>query len=32
VSEPEQVFGRLAGMLAPGGRIAVEDIDMSGAF
>jgi precorrin-6B methylase 2 len=32
VSEPEQVFGRLMGMLAPGGRIAVEDIDMSGAF
>ena len=32
VSEPEQVFGRLKGMLAPGGRIAVEDIDMSGAF
>ena len=32
VSEPEQVFGRLKGMLAPGGRIAVEDIDMSGAY
>jgi precorrin-6B methylase 2 len=32
VSEPEAVFGRLKGMLAPGGRIAVEDIDMSGAY
>ncbi len=32
VSEPEQVFGRLKAMLAPGGRIAVEDIDMSGAY
>jgi len=32
VSEPEQVFRRLKGMLAPGGRIAVEDIDMSGAY
>ena len=26
------MFGRLKGMLAPGGRIAVEDIDMSGAY
>ena len=32
VSEPEQVLGRLKAMLAPGGRIAVEDIDMSGAY
>jgi precorrin-6B methylase 2 len=32
VSEPDAVFGRLKGMLAPGGRIAVEDIDMSGAY
>jgi precorrin-6B methylase 2 len=32
VSEPDQVFTRLLGMLAPGGRIAVEDIDMSGAY
>ncbi len=32
VSEPEQVLGRLKTMLAPGGRIAVEDIDMSGAY
>jgi len=32
VSEPERVFGRLKAMLAPGGRIAVEDIDMSGAY
>jgi precorrin-6B methylase 2 len=32
VSEPDTVFGRLKAMLAPGGRIAVEDIDMSGAY
>src|ERR1700689_2875517 len=32
VSEPERVFDRLKAMLAPGGRIAVEDIDMSGAY
>ena len=32
VSAPDEVFGRLKGMLAPGGRIAVEDIDMSGAY
>jgi precorrin-6B methylase 2 len=32
VSEPEQVLGRLKAMLAAGGRIAVEDIDMSGAY
>jgi precorrin-6B methylase 2 len=32
VSEPDRVFDRLKAMLAPGGRIAVEDIDMSGAY
>lgn len=32
VSEPERVFARLKTLLAPGGRIAVEDIDMSGSF
>jgi SAM-dependent methyltransferase len=32
VSEPDRVFARLMRLLAPGGRVAVEDIDMSGAF
>jgi cyclopropane fatty-acyl-phospholipid synthase-like methyltransferase len=32
VSEPDRVFARLKALLAPGGRMAVEDIDMSGAF
>jgi cyclopropane fatty-acyl-phospholipid synthase-like methyltransferase len=32
VSEPDGVFARLKGLLAPGGRIAIEDIDMSGSF
>jgi SAM-dependent methyltransferase len=32
VSEPHRVFAHLKGLLAPGGRIAVEDIDMSGSF
>ena len=32
VSEPDMVFARLKTLLAPGGRIAVEDIDMSGSF
>jgi SAM-dependent methyltransferase len=32
VSEPDAVFARLKGMLAPGGRIAIEDIDMSGSY
>jgi SAM-dependent methyltransferase len=32
VSEPDRVLARLARLLAPGGRIAIEDIDMSGSF
>jgi len=32
VREPDRVFARLKALLAPGGRIAVEDIDMSGSF
>ncbi|MGB7977102.1 MAG: hypothetical protein WCF81_22750 [Roseiarcus sp.] len=32
MSEPDRVFARLKGLLAPGGRMAIEDIDMSGAF
>ncbi|HEX9170532.1 MAG TPA: methyltransferase domain-containing protein [Roseiarcus sp.] len=32
VSEPDSVFARLKRLLAPGGRIAIEDIDMSGSF
>ena len=32
VSEPERQFARLKALLAPGGRIAIEDIDMSGSF
>ncbi|MGC2787089.1 MAG: methyltransferase domain-containing protein [Roseiarcus sp.] len=32
VSEPARVFARLKALLAPGGRMAVEDIDMSGSF
>jgi SAM-dependent methyltransferase len=32
VSAPDQVFARLKALLAPGGRIAIEDIDMSGSF
>ena len=32
VSEPDRVFARLKRLLAPGGRIAIEDIDMSGSF
>jgi cyclopropane fatty-acyl-phospholipid synthase-like methyltransferase len=32
VSEPDGVFQRLKGLLAPGGRMAIEDIDMSGSF
>lgn len=32
VSEPDRVLARLKALLAPGGRIAVEDIDMSGSF
>lgn len=32
VSEPARVFARLKALLAPGGTIAVEDIDMSGSF
>jgi SAM-dependent methyltransferase len=32
VSEPERVFSRLKRLLAPGGRMAIEDIDMSGSF
>ena len=32
VSEPDRVFSRLKRLLAPGGRIAIEDIDMSGSF
>ncbi|HEY1863906.1 MAG TPA: class I SAM-dependent methyltransferase [Roseiarcus sp.] len=32
VSEPDRVFGCLKALLAPGGRMAIEDIDMSGAF
>jgi SAM-dependent methyltransferase len=32
VSEPNLLLARLLRLLAPGGRIAVEDIDMSGSF
>jgi SAM-dependent methyltransferase len=32
VSEPDRVLARLLRLLAPGGRMAIEDIDMSGAF
>jgi cyclopropane fatty-acyl-phospholipid synthase-like methyltransferase len=32
VGEPDRVFAHLKGLLAPGGRIAIEDIDMSGSF
>jgi len=32
VREPDRVFARLKALLAPGGTIAVEDIDMSGSF
>jgi cyclopropane fatty-acyl-phospholipid synthase-like methyltransferase len=32
VSKPDRVFSRLKRLLAPGGRIAIEDIDMSGSF
>jgi SAM-dependent methyltransferase len=32
VSEPERRFARLKALLAPGGRMAIEDIDMSGSF
>lgn len=32
VSDPDRVFARLKSLLAPGGTIAVEDIDMSGSF
>jgi cyclopropane fatty-acyl-phospholipid synthase-like methyltransferase len=32
VSEPDRQFARLKALLAPGGRMAVEDIDMSGSF
>ena len=32
VSEPDRVFGRLKALLAPDGRMAIEDIDMSGSF
>ncbi len=32
VREPDRVFARLKALLAPGGTMAVEDIDMSGAF
>lgn len=32
VSAPDRVFARLKALLAPGGRIAIEDIDMSGSF
>ena len=32
VSEPDRVFARLKTLLAPGGRMAIEDIDMSGSF
>jgi cyclopropane fatty-acyl-phospholipid synthase-like methyltransferase len=32
VSEPDRVFARLKALLAPGGTMAVEDIDMSGSF
>ena len=32
VSEPDRVLSRLKRLLTPGGRIAIEDIDMSGSF
>ena len=32
LSEPDRAFARLKALVSPGGRMAVEDIDMSGAF